>query len=191
MTSAHRLVLAVAAVVTLAACNTGTGVNANVPIHTDTLVAYALNGSPPGSPAGVSLVGGSVNPITAAFAFEVAFDLDTGNTVRLYQVQRVANSLGSTNAVGAQVIPSVAFDQLSRAPASGYRYDSTLVVPVGSTVALEMSNPTVCTSILTTQVFYAKLMVTQVDPVAKSVKLIATTDPNCGFRSLTTGIPKD
>lgn len=190
MTFAPRLVLAAAAASTLAACNTGTGVKASLSIHTDTLVTYALNGAPPGSPAGVNLVGGTVVAVTSAFAFQVAFDIDTGNTVRLYQVQRVANTLGGTNAVGAQVTP-VAFDALARAPGGTYRYDSTLVVPIGKTVALEISDPTVCTSILTTQLFYAKLMVTAVDPASKAIKLIATTDPNCGFRSLTTGVPKD
>jgi hypothetical protein len=190
MTFAPRLLLAAAAALTLAACDTGTGVNANLAIHTDTLVAYSLNGSPTGSPAGVSLIGSAVVPVTAAFAFEVAFDIDTGNTVRLYPVQKVANGLSATNAVGTQ-LTSVAFDALTRAPGGTYRYDSTLVVPIGKTVALEISNPTVCTSILTTQLFYAKLMVTSVDPVSKAIKLIATTDPNCGFRSLTTGVPKD
>ena len=190
MTSAPRLLLAAAAVLTLAACDSGTGVKATFAIHTDTLVAYSLNGSPPGSPAGVSLTGGTVIPVTASFAFQVAFDIDTGNTVRLYQVQRVANTLSGTNAVGAQ-ISAVAFDALSRAPGGTYRYDSTLVVPIGKTVALEMSDPTVCTSLLTTQLFYAKLMVTAVDPASRAIKLIATTDPNCGFRSLTTGVPKD
>lgn len=190
MTFAPRLFIAAAAVATLAACDTGTGVKADLAIHTDTLVAYSLNGSPPGSPAGVSLVGASVVPVTANFGFQVAFDIDTGNTVRLYQVQRVANGLGVTNPVGAQ-ITSVAFDALTRAPGGTYRYDSTLVVPIGTTVALEMTDPTVCTSILTAQQFYAKVMVTAIDPVTKAIKLIATTDPNCGFRSLTTGVPKD
>ncbi len=138
----------------------------------------------------MSLTGATVVPVTASFAFQVAFDIDTGNTVRLYQVQRVANTLSATNSVGAQ-ITSVAFDELTRAPTGTYRYDSTLVVPIGKTVALEMSDPTVCTSILTSQQFYAKVMVTAVDPTTKAIKLIATTDPNCGFRSLTSGVPKD
>jgi len=190
MTSAPGLLLTAAAVVTLAACGNSTGVKADLAIHTDTLTTYSLNGAPTGSPAGVSLIGATVVPVTASFAFQVAFDIDTGNTVRLYQVQRVANTLGTTTAVGAQ-ITSAAFDALSRAPGGTYRYDSTLVVPLGKTVALEISDPTVCTNILTTQLFYAKLVVTAVDPVSKAIKLVATTDPNCGFRSLTTGVPKD
>jgi len=190
MTSAPRLLLATAAALTLAACDTGTGVNADLAIHTDTLVTYSLNGAPTGSPAGVSLVGATVVPVTSAFAFQIAFDIDTGNTVRLYQVQRVANTLSSTYAVGAQ-LSSTPFDELTRAPGGTYRYDSTLVVPIGKTVALEISDPVVCTSLLTTQLFYAKVMVTAVDPATKAIKLIATTDPNCGFRSLTTGVPKD
>src|SRR5690242_18643162 len=109
MTSATRLVLATAAILTLAACDTGTGVKAQLSIHTDTLVTYSLNGAPTGSPAGVSLVGATVVPVTSAFAFQIAYDIDTGNTVRLYQVQRVANSLSTTYSVGAQ-ISSTPFD---------------------------------------------------------------------------------
>lgn len=191
MTFAPRVLLVAAAALALAACNTGTGISANLPIATDTLTAFALNGAPTGSPAGVDLVGHTVVPVTASFAFQVAFDVNSSGKIVLYPVQKVANTLSTTNRVGAQLLSSVAFDALTRAPGSGYNYDSTLVVEPNQTVALEIANPTVCTSILTAQVFYAKVVVTAVDLPTRTLKLVATTDPNCGFRSLTSGVPKD
>lgn len=191
MTFAPRAILAALAVLAIAACDTSTGIKASLPIHSDTLVAYTLNGAPTGSPAGVNLVARTVVPVTAAFNFNVAFDVDQSGGLVLYQVQKVANSLSTTNRVGAQLLPNVDFDALTRAPGSGYKYDSTLVIPVGQTVALEISDPLVCTSILTSQLFYAKLKVLSVDVPSRTVRMAATTDPNCGFRSLTSGVPKD
>ena len=181
------LVLAVAAA---AACGNFTGVPASLPTVADTGdVVYALNGAPPGAPTALHIFSGQLLAADATFTFDVAFDIDsTGKVVYLPQ-RAVASGLATTHTVGLQTQTAL-YDSLSSAPTSGYRADTALVTNPGVTVVAQSSDPNACSVSLTGTTIYAKIVVTSVDRVARQLKVKFTTDPNCGFRSFASGVPK-
>jgi hypothetical protein len=83
------------------------------------------------------------------------------------------------------------FDALTAAPKSGYRADTTLVTAPGQVVAIQSSDPNACGVSLTGTTLYAKVVVTAIDPVQKTLALRFAVDPNCGFFSFASGLPKD
>jgi hypothetical protein len=175
--------------VAAAACGNFTGVPASLPTVADTGIVYALNGAPPGAPTALHIFSGTLLAADANFVFDVAFDIDsTGKVVYLPQ-RAVASGLSTTHTVGLQT-QSVAYDSLSSAPASGYRADTALVTNPGVTVVAQSSDPNACSVSLTGTTIYAKIVVTAVDPVARQLKVKFTVDPNCGFRSFASGVPK-
>ena len=44
---------------------------------------------------------------------------------------------------------------------------------------------------ITGTTLYAKILVQAVDPVSRQIKVRYTVDPNCGFFSFATGLPKN
>jgi hypothetical protein len=120
----------------------------------------------------------------------VAFDIDSAGHVVYLPQRAVASGLATTHTVGLQT-QSVPYDSLGRAPGNGYRADTALVTTAGVTVVVQSSDPNACSVSLTGSTIYAKIVVTAVDPVARQMKVKFTTDPNCGFRSFASGVPKD
>jgi hypothetical protein len=184
------LALAAALVVALSACGEFTGVPASLSTISDTGIVYALNGAPPGAPTALHIFSGQLLSADANFVFDVAFDIDSaGNVVYLPQ-RAVASGLASTHTVGLQT-QSTPYDSLGRAPSNGYRADTALVTRPGVTVVAQSQDPSACTVSITGTTIYAKIVVTSVDVVSKQLKVKFTTDPNCGFRSFLSGVPKD
>jgi hypothetical protein len=104
-------------------------------------------------------------------------------------LKTIASALATTHSVGLQV-SQVAFDNLLTAPKTGYRADTALVGAAGVTILAQSNDVTTCGLTLTGQNLYAKIVVTSVDPVARSMNVTFTVDPNCGFVSFVDGIPK-
>lgn len=172
------------------ACGDFTGVPASLPTVTTTGTVYAINGAPVGAPTAFHMFSGTLLPANANFVFDVAFDLDaTGNAVLLPQ-RAVATGLTSTHTVSLQKV-SGQFDALTSAPKSGYRADTALVVSLNQVVAIQSSDPNACGVSLTGSTLYAKLVVTAIDRAAKQLTVLYTVDPNCGFFSFASGLPKD
>jgi len=109
--------------------------------------------------------------------------------VVLIPARQVASGLASAPTVGLQLVDTP-FDQLTRAPAGGYRNDSTLVAPVGRAVAIQLPQSQLCAGAFTGNNVFAKLVV---DSVAADRRIwfrfLANT--TCGYRTLTPGVPKD
>ena len=189
------LVAAALGVVGVVACGDPTGLQATFPTATDPLQLYTLNGAPSGAPNAVYLYGNQVVGTTAvratpSFGFDIAFDLTSDGRIQLIPVRKVASTIANAPQVGMQVV-SGSFDALTKAPSSGYKFDSTLTVNVGQVVAIEASVPAACTYSLNGTNVYGKLVVDSIRRTEGRLFARLTTDPNCGYRSFAPGTPKD
>ena len=185
------VVAAVALFAALGACGDLTKPKAQQGNFTDTVVVNALNGAPRNAPVALTLFSGLAVRADASFGFDIAFDINPAGQLVLLPVRTVAGGLASVHSVGLQHSDSL-FEALVKAPDKDYTHDSVFVATVGQVVAIESADPTACAFSYYSNVFYAKLQVLSVDPVARTVNARFTVDPNCGFRSLVpTGTPRD
>jgi hypothetical protein len=187
-----RTVLAlVAAALAVAgvACGSLTSVPAQLPTLTDSGVVYAINGGPPGAPTALHLFSGTRLAADATFIFDIAFDIDaSGNVVYLPQ-RVVASGLATTHSVGLQKSDST-FDALLAAPKSGYRADTAMVARANQVIVAQSQDPNACGLSITGTTIHAKIVVTSIDAPGKQLKIRYTVDPNCGFLSFASGVPK-
>ncbi len=183
-----RTVVSAAAAVVCSGCGALSAPKAQFPVTITSTTVYALNGAPPSTPAGLNLLTGTAAIINSSFAFNVALDIDTLGRVVVYPARLVADSLITTTPVGLQAIGST-FDDYNIATKSGYVIDSTLVVPVGTTVGFNVLSSTTCTVYSLGQSYYGKFVVDSIDPVQRALYLRVASDPNCGYVTLTSGLP--
>jgi hypothetical protein len=173
-----------------AACSDFTGVPASLSTFTDSGVVYALNGAPPGAPTALHVYSGSRLAADARFSFDIAFDLDGANNVIVLPQRAVASSLAASHTVSLQTV-TTDFASVDKAPKNGYRADTALVTRAGQVVLVESQDPNVCGISITGTRIYAKLQVQGVDPATRQITIKYTVDPNCGFLSFASGVPKD
>ncbi|HXT15876.1 MAG TPA: hypothetical protein VN706_09615 [Gemmatimonadaceae bacterium] len=183
-------VCAVAAL-SAAACGNFTGVPASLPTISDTGTVFALNGAPPGAPTALHVFSGALTSADANFIFDVAFDIDPSGTIVVLPQRAVASGLAATHTVSLQKDTVNSFDQLTRAPANGYRADTAMTIKPNQVILVQSADANACGVSLTGTTIYAKIVITAVDKAARQLAVKYTTDPNCGFRSFATGIPKD
>ena len=186
------VVLATAALATLGlACGDFTGVPASLPTISDTGTVYALNGAPAGAPSGLHVFTGTVVPVDQSFAFDVGFDLDTAGSIIVYPQRTVATALSTTtHSVGLQTVRDT-FEAVLSAPKNGYRADTALVTQRNVVVLVQANDAGVCGLSLTGTSLYAKFQVTEVNRLTRQLKIRWTVDPNCGFVSFQSGVPKN
>lgn len=195
MPATFRPLLAAAALTAaFTACGDPYAVEAQLEVTSDTFAVYGLNDAPAGAPTAISLYAtvGGVPAVAAGptFRFDVAVDVAGNGAVTLIPNSRVANGMLVPHRVGLQVVPGT-FEALTRAPAGGYKYDSLLVVTPGQVVAVQAADPAACpVPYLGTNV-YGKLVVDSIRGTPARVFFRSTIDPNCDFRSLLPGLPKD
>ena len=120
------------------------------------------------------------------YGFDLVFDIDENGKVVLIPVKLVGGAVTSGRQVGLQRITG-AYEEMTRAPTSGYEYDSTLTLDVGEAALVEVR--TDACQFQTSQMVYAKLQIKVVDPTSRTIVFRITYDPNCGFRSFLPGIP--
>lgn len=178
------------AAISAVSCGDLTGVQATLPTLTDSGVVYAINGAPIGAPTALQISTGTLVPATSAFAFDVAFDIDTGGHVVFLPLKTVASGLATTHSVGLQV-SQTPFDNLSAAIKTGYRADTALIGAADVTVLAQSNDVTTCGLALTGSNLYAKIIVRSVDLASRSMNVTFTVDPNCGFVSFLDGVPKN
>jgi hypothetical protein len=186
--------LAAACLVALAACGNNDDdpfrPRATAETALASFVVYPLSGDPT-LPAAIDLVGRrAVRPVLlggSLLNFDLALDVDGQGRVVLLPPSRVATPPTGAPRTGLQVVNG-GFDAIVSAPRSGYRFDSTTVVTPGQTVVIEASGAT-CNP---TYPLHAKLVVDSVGRSAgRPVFVRMRVNPNCGFRSLEPGLPKD
>ncbi len=181
------LVAAISAV----SCGDLLGVPASLPTITDSGVVYAINGAPLGAPTALQISTGELVPANSSFAFDVAFDIDSVGHVVFLPLKTIASALATTTySVGLQVT-NTDFSNVLAAPKTGYRADTALIGAAGVTVLAQSSDVTTCGLAVTGSALYAKIIVTSVDPVSRSMNVMFTVDPNCGFASFADGVPKN
>jgi hypothetical protein len=175
-----------------AACGDFTGVPASLPtLSADSATVYAINGAPLGAPTALHVFSGSILAADASFSFDVAFDINANGQVVFLPQRAVASGLASTHSVALQVDSSNTFDAITKAPNTGYRADTAVVARVGQVVLAQVSDVNACGFSISGTTLYAKMQVRSLDLARRTLKLRYTVDPNCGFRSFASGIPKD
>ena len=185
----RALLVAVVAVAAVSACGESTGIRPSSSNTESFLQVYAMNGTPITLPAAVSVRSAQAVRIDAAFIFDLAFDINATGVVQIFTQRMVASELAATHRVGLQTRVAT-FDEVIRAPTSGYAYDSLLTLGQGQVVLVDVLDGSCSGSFLGSNV-RAKLRVDSVQLSTRSVFLHVLVNPNCGFRSLVQGTPKD
>src|SRR5687768_2552689 len=172
-------------------CGDPTGTGARFSNRETFPFVFAINGSGQALPTALRVRTQAPIPVDPTFQFDLAFDLNaTGDSVIIYTVRQIANELVSVHRVGLRTIDTP-FDQVTRAPSSGFVLDSTLTVPVGRTVLVDVTEVGCQFESILGFNIRAKMVVESIDPVNRKIFLHILTNPNCGFSSLQPGEPKD
>jgi hypothetical protein len=157
---------------------------------------YPLSTAPSALPAAISLYSfTSVRPIVRTnqtLNFDVAVDLDASGKVRLLPPKLVVAPNGASLSTGMQIVGGTTFDTFTRAPTSGYQFDSATVVTPGQVVVVQTQGAGPTSAVCATTVpMYAKLVVDSVVATngSRLIYMRARVDQNCGFRSLAEGLP--
>src|SRR5688572_23170504 len=146
--------------------------NENTTLRTvlgDTLTVYAMTGTAPSFPSGYYAADGAVTRVDGSFNFDIAFDINAANKAVIYP-QRLVGLNGDPSRVrlvGVQRL-SVPFDDLGRAPSSGYVFDSTFVLSPGEGVVMQVQAGVDCPFAFST-LRYTKLVVDSLDAFRRAV----------------------
>lgn len=188
---ARLALLATMSVVTaLSACGDVANLQASLPTTVDTLAVWALSGTPPEFPSGVSIVARQPVPVDGFAGFDVAFDIDNAGNPVIYPVALAVSTPGGSRPVGLLKVPG-AFESVSEAPTTGFKTDSGLVLAPGEVVVVQSPHNRsgdVCQFTISPNL-YAKFTVDSVNLASRMLFLRMGFDPNCGFRSFADGIP--
>jgi hypothetical protein len=161
---------------------------ASVPNVVDTIVLGALKSSPISVPSAYSVADGNAVRTDLTSAFDFAYDVDsTGRHVFLtLEVLRLSNTQGA--GPGLQFSP-VPFNEILDAPTNGWITADTIVVDSGSVLTLR--SRIVCAGLGVP--LYGKLEVLSIDdtPGDRTITFAALANENCGYKSLTPGLPRD
>ena len=178
------------AVAVLSACGDPTSLKATNFTSTDTLSVFALSGTPPAYPSGVSIVARQAVLVNGFAGFDVAFDIDASGRAVVYPVKLVVTSLNGARPVGLQKV-SGTFETVTAAPKNGYQQDTAVVLAKDEVVVIESAHNgsgDICSFALSPNL-YAKIALDSVNLASRTLYLRMGLDPNCGFRSFAEGIP--
>ena len=174
----------------LSACGDVASLQANLPTTVDTLAVWALSGTPPEFPSGVSIVARQPVLVDGFAGFDVAFDIDNSGNAVIYPIALTVSTPGGSRPVGLQKVPGT-FETVTEAPTTGFEIDSGLVVAPGEVVVVQTphnGSGDVCQFTISPNL-YAKFTVDSVNLASRMLFLRMGFDPNCGFRSFADGIP--
>lgn len=149
--------------------------------------AWALTGAPPSFPNALLVPQTAIVPIDAQGTFDLAFDIDADGRLLVLPVSRVVQPIGGNRTIGL-LRATDTYSAIVEAPRVGWTYDSVLAVNPGGAFLVRVQ--TLFCQFDFRQDIYAKFFVDSVLPDERRVKLSARVNPNCGFRSLATGIPE-
>ena len=153
--------------------------------------AYAMNGTHPALPTAVRVIRRNVSPIDATFAFDFAFDMDEFGFVTVHSARRVANEIASVSRVGFMIDSVNPFDQIAKAPATGFAYDTSMRLTAGNTLLVDVFEAECQGRSFLGFNIRAKLQLDSVDATNRIVYFRMLPNVNCGFRSLLEGLPKE
>src|SRR5437016_10799196 len=116
------LLATMSVVVGLNACGNPTSLKASLITSVDTLSVFALSGTPPSYPSGISILARQAVRVDGFASFDVAFDIDDAGNAVIYPVKLVVASPGGSRPVGLQKIPGT-FETIAEAPKTGFEAD--------------------------------------------------------------------
>jgi len=184
------LLAAMSAVVVINACGDPTNLRASIPTSVDTLSVFALTGTPPAFPSGVSVIARQAVRVDGFANFDVAFDINADGNAVIIPVRLVVASPGGSRPVHLQKV-SGTFETVAEAPKSGFEGDTALVMLPGEVVVMQAAHNAlndICQFAISPNI-YAKFSVDSVSLASRSIYLKLGLDPNCGFRSFADGVP--
>jgi hypothetical protein len=184
------ILAAMSVAVVLNACGDPTSLKATGLTTVDTLSVFALSGSPPLYPSGVSVLVGQAVPVDGFAIFDVALDVNASGNAVVYPPKLVVNALSGSRTVGLQKTTG-SFESVLEAPKTGYLTDAPVVLVPGETVVIQSAHnggSDICQFALTPYI-YAKITVDSVNAANRILYLRMGVDPNCGFRSFASGVP--
>ncbi len=190
------LMLGAAALAT-SACSGDDNLRASVDVVTDTLVAYALTGTPLDYPSGLNTITMTSVPIPPSQSFgiagfDVGLDINLDNTIQIIPARQLVSALASAPQVGLLALDE-SFEDVLRAPDAYYRPDTAMSVQIGQTFIIQTfrsSGAFICNYLVTPRV-YSKIVIDSVNMTSRAIYLRQTLDPNCGYRSFEPGRPRD
>lgn len=175
-------------VVGASACDDPFAPRATTAVRTASFVVYAMSETPVNVPSAFNIVFFTPLRMEPTYGFDLAFDIDAAGKAVLVPVRLVGGAVTANRFVGLQRVTGD-YESLTRAPVSGYQYDSTFALGVGEGALVELRADQ-C-QFQRSQVLYSKLRIQAIDPVQRILAFEITYDPNCGFRSFLPGVPTD
>lgn len=115
--------------------------------------------------------------------FDFAVDVDSAGHI-VFLPPKLVTSTTYVPRTGFQ-ISSTLYDSLRAAPGGTYQADSAFRVTTGQTVVVQAQG----VACPVASPFYAKVVIDSVSAATGAMYLRAYVDPNCGFKSFTSGIP--
>ena len=147
----------------------------------DSVTLWALTNTDIAHPSAYDVLDNVVARTDRVSSFDFAFDIRTDSLADTTAVLLPRGAMGLYVDGGLQVTTQ-AFDSITIAPTSGYQ--DTLAVPLKvGTVVLAASRSQTCNFGYVRPV-YAKIEVTALDFVARTITFAILADLNCGYRSL-------
>ena len=183
------LLVAVGVVAVMSGCGDGTGIKAQFPNFDVQDTLFSMTGAPAVLPSGLLVRDAGVHTVDGQLNFDVAFDVDSAGNIVLYTERRIVSQLVQGHRVGL-LTTTQPFDAVTRAPTSGYVYDSLLTVPLHQTVLIDVNDPTCSVLSILSPYMKAKMVVDSLG-ANHQIFIHVVVDPNCGFYSLVSGTPKD
>lgn len=175
-----------------AACGDVTALEATAENVHAVRVVYPLTGSAPFLPTAFNTAEVIVSPVGPSGNFDIAFDLDEQRRVVIYPAGLVVQPLAGIHQVGLLKVAG-AFESLERAPDGPYVNDEPLAVNLGEVVAIQAQRNRpgdICGFAISPNIF-SKLVVDSVSAGTNAIWFRFVVNPNCGFRSFATGLPRD
>lgn len=173
----------VAVAILATACSANQLLPASLSNTVDTVTLGALDGSALSYPAAYDGSTGLPVRTDQSSSFDFIYNIDKAGRHVLLPLEVVG--LGSSSAAdpGLQKV-TVTFANLASAPSDGYIINDTVVVAVGDVIA---ARSRIACSLGVPE--YAKLQVLSFDDVKRTMTMQVLANINCGYRSLTTGVP--
>jgi hypothetical protein len=170
----------------VAACDDPFAPRATTSVRTDSFIVYSVSQTPVNVPSAFNIVFFTPLRLEPTYGFDLVFDINAEGKVVLIPVSLVGGAITAGRRVGLQRITG-AYDEVTRAPTTGYKHDSTLVLDVNEAALVELQTD-IC-QFQSSQLIYAKLQIKAIDVVNRTIVFRITYDPNCGFRSFLPGVP--
>lgn len=174
--------VALASAALIAACSaTYTLPPATQALTPGTVTLWALTGTPLANPSAYDVLQQTVVRTDRTSVFDFAFDIQVDSLADTSALFLPRGALGLSVDGGLQVSQQP-YDSITQAPNGGYQDSLPVKLAVG-TVVLAASRSETC-NFGFVYPLYAKMRITAIDPVARSVTFDILIDPNCGYRSL-------